>query len=141
MAEPIQFGGTNGVSLLDMGQAGGALAYGSVLNMTLGQERATDDRSAMPQRDWIAVKRMGVRGLRIRIFGFLRADTNAHMNTLETNIRAMLNQVPTRLKNTFTGQQYENVILEDLIPLGRRDIDATDEVFQRVDMRLLDVAP
>jgi len=135
MPEPIAFGGTNGVGLLDMGQYGGAFDDGSTINIVDDGLQEAVDEYAMPGRSFVAVKRLGTRVRMITCAGFLRTPNHGEMNELITTIESFYTDIPTQLKNNITGEVWANTVLRELRRTDRRFIDAHNNVIQPVSLK------
>ena len=134
----IDFGGSNGVPLLDIGMAGGALNTGSTMSLTHGAPQATQQESATPQVDFVAVQNTGIHGRVITAKGLLKAPDNETLNGIEASIDDHLQTKPTQLANSVTGATLVAVVMQGWRRLDRRFVAASGIVVQEYLMTFKD---
>jgi len=138
MAQLIEFGGTNGVSVLDIGVSGGSLDTGSTINLTYRAPRATQQESASPQVDFVAIQNTGIHGRMMTAKGFLKAASHAAMNSIIAAIDDHLQTKPTRLANSVTGENKTAVVLSGWRRVERRFVAAGGKIVQEYEMTFKD---
>lgn len=133
MAQLIEFGGTSGVSVLDLGLPGGSIAGAGNGRSTMllevgGRQQATQER-AMPETDVVLAHRLGVKGRTIIGRGQLVLASDALMNTVLAAIDAHLEDpeqfVPTQLVDNVTGQTWTKVYMNPHRVFGARVPEGT----------------
>jgi hypothetical protein len=138
MAQLIEFGGTNQVSVLDIGMSGGSLDTGSTMNLTFGSPNATRQEQASPQVDFVAIQNTGVHGRLLTARGYLKAATHETLNAIEDSIDDHLQTKPTQLANSVTGRTLDKVVLMEWRRIGRRFTAASGAIVQEYEMTFKD---
>lgn len=147
MALP-SFGGTNGVSLLDIGQPGGTRHGASEASATLrclvGITEVAEVINELAEQNITWRDVLGSRGRPIVWKGVIRANSNATMNTIEGEIEllksghdpAAATHDPTQMYSTQLtdswSRQYAAVVLRDYQPLGPRFAGTTWAAVQQM---------
>lgn len=92
MANEYEFGGTNGVAAQDFGQKNGTMWSADpqqanwVIKVALGSPQQAKVRNAITQQSVLFIDDLGFRGRVITFTGFLRIDTRARWETIESNL-------------------------------------------------------
>jgi len=139
MPQLIEFGGTNGVSVLNLGLPGGTPATGSTLDMTEAILETTLQQAAMPQVDMVAVQRTGVHGRVLIGRGILVASDHETLNAFESDIDKHQNAPPTQLVDSVRNKTFGSVVLVTWRRLGRRMITASGKVAQEFEITFKDL--
>lgn len=86
MAQDIEYGGSNGVSILDLGLPGGtrhgAATMRSTMNIIVNPEEVPVQETASPDNDLTVAQKLGRHGMTILGQGLIQANSNSLMDTV-----------------------------------------------------------
>lgn len=151
MPQDVEYGGTQGVDVLDLGVKGGTLAgsgFGrSTIALTIGDLIVPTHESAVPDNDLIAVQKLGAHGRTITASGVLIIKTHETMDGVIDNLDShKANPVqmrPTRLRRNLPipVKSWSKVYLDTYDLIVPRRTSSGDWIIQpyRIRFRVLEV--
>ncbi len=142
MPQTIEFGGTNGLGIVELGLPGGSAWPGSaasVLNLIPGPAKTRDKTVAMPDISFIALERGAYHGRNIVARGTLvfanRSVLVSALTQLDERSWRPDSLQPTRLRDTVNSRIWEETVLMNVVNVESIQVDGRGWFLQEIELQ------